>query len=220
MEVGNNKIYDGQFRGNILVVGKTEWGKTHFLQKLAENKFCGKLIKTEWVSGIDIDKRREAEIQSCFNNEVKFHKNINEPDELVDLIEKFKLRTSDLIDNINDSVFGEKISMDHLIVMDNVSGVADNCKKFADFLTVSRKYKYHCIYVFHVIAPETQIWKKILSQTNIFNIFPSSVPYNTVSKILQSNCKQTRKKYIPARSMWLHRIGSLLILLRPIKDIA
>ena len=33
-----------------------------------------------------------------------------------------------------------------------------------------------------------------------------SVPYNTVSKILQSNCKQTRKKYIPARSMWLHKV--------------
>ena len=90
--------------------------------------------------------------------------------------------------------------------MDDVSGVADNCKKFADFVTVSRKYKYHCIYVFHVIAPETQIWKKILSQTNIFNIFPSSVLYNTVSKILQSNCKQARKKYIPALSMGLHRV--------------
>ena len=87
-------------------------------------------------------------------NEVEFHKNIKESDELIDLIEKFKLRTSDLIDNINDSVFGEKISMDDLIVMD-FSGVADNCKKFADFSTVSRKYKYHCINVFYVIAPET-----------------------------------------------------------------
>ena len=92
--------------------------------------------------------------------------------------------------------------MDRLIVMDNVMGVADNCKKFTDFLTVPRKYKYHCIYVFQVIAPETQIWKKNLSQTNIFNIFLSSVPYNTVSKILQSNCKQTLTKYIPAHSMW------------------
>ena len=100
----------------------------------------------------------------------------------------------------------KKILMDRLIVMDDVSGVADNRKKFADFLTVSRKYKYHCIYVFHVIAPETQIWKKGLSQTNIFNIIPSGVPYITVSKILQSNCKQTHKKYIPARSMWLHRV--------------
>ena len=74
-------------------------------------------------------------------------------------------------------------------------------KKFAEFLTVCRKYRYHCIYVFHIIAPEGQIWKKVLSQTNIFNIFPSSVPYNTVAKILQSNCRQTTKKYVPACSM-------------------
>ena len=50
--------------------------------------------------------------------------------------------------------------MDCLIVIDDVSGVADNCKKLAAFLTVCRKYKYHRIYFFHIIAPETQIWKK------------------------------------------------------------
>ena len=81
-------------------------------------------------------------------NEVEFHKNIKESDELIDLIEKFKLRTSDLIDNINDSVFGENISMDRLTVMDDVSGVADNSKNFAEFLTVCRKYKYHCFQCF------------------------------------------------------------------------
>ena len=123
---------------------------------------------------------------------LNFIKNIKEPDELVDLIEKSKLRTIDLIDNINDSVFGEKISVDRLIALDDVSGVsgvADSCKKFAKFLTVCRKYNYHCIYGFHIIAPETQISKKKLSQTNAFNIFPSSITYNTVSKTLQSNCR-------------------------------
>ena len=47
--------------------------------------------------------------------------------------------------------------MDRLIVMDNVSGVADISKKFANFLEVSRKLGYHCVYIFHVIAPATQI---------------------------------------------------------------
>ena len=50
--------------------------------------------------------------------------------------------------------------MDCFIVMDDVLGVADNCKKFAEFLTIYRKYRYHCIYVLHIIAPESQIWKK------------------------------------------------------------
>ena len=90
-------------------------------------------------------------------------------------------------ENVN-SLFGKNKKMDRHIVMDDVSGVADISKKFANLLTVSRKFGYHCVYVFHVITPATQIWQKIISQTNIFNIFPSSVPQDTVSKILQSNC--------------------------------
>ena len=78
--------------------------------------------------------------------------------------------------------------MGRLTVMDDVPGVADISKKFANYLTVSRKFGYYCVYVFHVIAPATQIWQKIISQTSIFNIFPASMPQNTVVKILQSNC--------------------------------
>ena len=150
MEVGNKSIYDGQFRGNIFVMRKTGCGKTYFLQKLELNKFFGKLVKIEWVTGIEIDEQREAEIQSCFSNKVEYHL-ATEPDDLVSTIEKFKLRTRDITNNESHSVFGEKISMDHLIVMDDVTVIADNCKKFAEFLTVCRKYRYHCICVFHII---------------------------------------------------------------------
>ena len=94
--------------------------------------------------------------------------------------------------------------MDRLIVMNNVSGVAYISEKLANFLTVSRKFGYHCVYVFHVISP-TQIWQKIISQTNMLNIFPASVLHNTVSKILQSNCITQTKKYVPVRSLWLDR---------------
>ena len=62
-------IYDSQFRWNVLVVGKTGCGKTTFLEKLGINNFFGNLVKTEWMSGIDIYKKREAKIQSSFRNE-------------------------------------------------------------------------------------------------------------------------------------------------------
>ena len=177
----------------------------HFLlNKVREEK---EKQRPEWVTGIETDEQREAEIQSCFSNIVEFHL-ATEPNELVSLIEKFKLRTTDIRNNESNSFFGKKISMDCVIVMDYVSGIADNFKKFAEFLTVCRKYRYLCIYVFHIIMPENQIWKKILSQNNIFNIFPSSVSYNTVAKILQSNCRQTTKKYVPALLMWLNRVFS------------
>ena len=96
--------------------------------------------------------------------------------------------------------------LDRLIIMDDVSGVADVSKKIANFLTVSRKFGYNCVYVFHVIVPTSQIWQKIISQTNILNIFPASVPHNTVAKIIQSNCILQSKKYLPSRSLWLNRV--------------
>ena len=206
MNTGNS-IYNGQFNGNILVVGRTGCGKTTFLEKLAINKFFGDIIKTEWVSGIEIDTSREAEIQSCFSNPTQVHI-ATEKDDLDALIEIFKSNALETEgDNVNlSNSFGEIRKMDHLIVLDDVSGVADLSKKFANFLTVSRKYGYNVVYVFHVIIPSNQIWQKILSQTNIFNIFPASVPFNSVSKILQANCISRGKSYIPVRSLWLTRL--------------
>ena len=126
-----------------------------------------------------------------------------EQDELDSLIETFKLRSCDEPndnDNVNNS-FGENKKLDRLIIMDHVSGVADTSKKFANFLTVSRKFGYNCVYVFHVIVPASQIWQKIISQTNIFNILAASVPHNTVAKIIQSNCILLSKKYVSVRSL-------------------
>ena len=200
-------VYNGQFYRSILVVGRTNGGKTTFIEKLGLNNFFGDIIKTEWISGIAIDKQREAEIQSYFKNETEVHI-AQEQDKLDSLIETFKQRSHENSShNVNNS-FGENKKLDRLIIMDDVSGVADVSKNFANFLTVSRKFGYNCVYVFHVIVPSSQIWQKIISQTNIFNIFPASVPYNTVSKIIQSNCILQSKKYVPARPLWLNRVFS------------
>ena len=202
-------IYNGQFNGNILVAGRTGCGKTTFLEKLAVNKFFDNIIKTEWINGIEIDNVREAEIQSCFDNETDVHV-ATEVDELDSLIDKFKLRAqNDKANNIvvnSGNSFGENKKLNRLIILDDVSGVADLSKKFANFLTVSRKFGYSCIYVFHLIIPSNQIWQKIISQTNIFNIFPASVPINSISKILQANCILQTKSYVPIRSLWLNRV--------------
>ena len=115
--------YNEQFRGNILVAGRTGCGKTTFLEKLGLNNFFRNIIKTGWISGIDIDKKREAEIQSYFSNETEVHV-AKEPDELDSLIETLKIRShEEIIDkNTVNNSFGENKKLDRLIVMDNVSG--------------------------------------------------------------------------------------------------
>ena len=111
-------------------------GKLNFLKKLGLNNFFGEVIKTEWISGIDIDKKRRVKIQFYFSNETEVYV------------------TDD--NNVN-NYFEENKKLDELIIMDDVSGVAAVSKKFANFLTVSRKFGYNCIYVFHVIVPASQI---------------------------------------------------------------
>ena len=60
---------------------------------------------------------------------------------------------------------------DKLIVMDDISGLADKSDEFANFLTVSRKYGLMCVHIFHTIYPSRQNWQMIMSQTQIFNFF-------------------------------------------------
>ena len=66
-------IYNGQFSGNILVVGKTVCGKATFLEKQGINNFFGNLVKTEYISEIDTEEKRETKIQSSFSNETEIH---------------------------------------------------------------------------------------------------------------------------------------------------
>ena len=209
-----NAVYDGKFIGNILVVGRTECGKTSFVQKLALNNFFGKLKKVKWVSGIRLSKEREAEIESNFSCEVKFSYP-SDVDELADKLEEYKLESESENVNIeNDSssnnnnvnIFGEKSKRDRLIVFDDVSGLAGDSKIFVSFQTVARKYSYSCAYIFHTIYPEKSNWRTILSQTNIFNIFPASVSLNMVKKILEGACIRKTSKYIPQASLWISRL--------------
>ena len=85
-------IYKGQFYRNVLVVERTGCGKTTYLEKLGLNNFFGDIIKTEWISGIDIDKTRETEIQSYFSNETEVHV-AEKQDELDPLTATFKLQS-------------------------------------------------------------------------------------------------------------------------------
>ena len=73
-------------------------------------------------------------------------------------------------------------------------------------MTVARKYRYNCVYIFHTIYPEKANWRTILSKTNIFNIFPATVPLNNVRRILEGACIRKRSKYIPQASLSISRL--------------
>ena len=161
-----NYCYDATFFDNILVLGQTGCGKTSFVQNLCKNKIFGQgLLRVDWVFKIDLMKEREDQIRQCFNYTlVEFHYP-GDVDDFNLIIERFQKKTHDNADNNNGNcnIFGENKNFDKLIVMDDVSGLADKSNHFANFLTVNRKFGYICLYIFHIIYPTKSIWQMILS---------------------------------------------------------
>ena len=186
MLVEINYIYDGKFEGNILVVRRTGYGKTTFVQNLAKNKMFGKFKKVIWVSKILLSKEREEQIEKCFVDEkvdFMYAETIDDFDDLLEHIQRKKI-------NCNENSLGENIELDCLIVLDDVSGLVDRSDTFAIFLTVSQKFGRTCTYVFHTLYPMRQNWQLILAQTKILNIFPGSLQTSSILKILSSFCSR------------------------------
>ena len=59
-------------------------------------------------------------------------------------MEDFKLKTIEYTDSINETEYGED-KIQRLIVMDDVSSLAHQSNTFPNFLTVTRKFGYHCV---------------------------------------------------------------------------
>ena len=161
------------------MVGRTRCGKTTSIEKLGKNKLFGSRIKDVfWVPKIVLSEEREELIRESF-------------------VEK-----SDYVD----SELGENLKISKLIVMDDVSGLADRSNEFSDFLTVSRKYGFSCLYVFHTIYPGRQNWEMIMSQTHIFNFFPGSIHNSRILKTLSLFASRQKNTYLPNKNVWLNKL--------------
>ena len=124
--------YDGKFEGNILIVGRTGCGKTTFVQNLGKNKLFGDVKEVYWISKIELSKDREENIRNYFTDQVVKFDYPNNVEEFDDLLEMYRLKKAEYIEND----LGENMVLDKVIVMDNVSGLADRSNEFANFLTV------------------------------------------------------------------------------------
>ena len=101
---------------------------------------------------------------------------------------------------------GAYMVLDKLIVMDDVSGLADKSDKFSNSLTVSRKYGMSCVYIFHTIYPSKQNWEMIMSQTQIFNFFQGSVHSGKITRTLSLFTNRYKNSYVPVLNIRLSRL--------------
>ena len=193
--------YDGTFSGNILVVGRTGCGKTTFIQKLAKSKLFGdEITDVFWISKIILTKEREHFIRDSFEDQEVHFSYPHDLDDFNYLVGNFMQDKSEYINN----ELGEQFTVNRLIIMDDVSGLADKSEEFSNFLTVSRKYGFSCLYVFHTIYPGRQSWQMIMSQTHIFNFFPGSIHSSRILKTLSLFASRQKNTYLPNQQVWLY----------------
>ena len=137
----------------VLVLGQRGCGKTTFVQNLAKNKMLDDNKKAGWISKIHLSKERDEDIKTCLVGvNVEFHY----PEDNAEfnlLLEKHQDENIVNKEKFNDDIFGEKREFDRLIVMEDVSGLANVSNEFGNFLTVSRKFGYIFVYFFHILFP-------------------------------------------------------------------
>ena len=76
--------------------------------------------------------------------------------------------------------------------MDDISGLTNQSNTFVNFLTVTRKFGYHYVYIFHIILPEKKDWEKQYLKQKFSIFFSFSVPYQVTTI---KSCKNDNKKF-------------------------
>ena len=128
----NNFMYDGTINGNMLVVGLTRCGKTSFVQRVGKNKMFGSIDSVDWISKIKLSVAREHQIRESFcYASVEFHypSDLAEFETILELLKDNKGNIN-INDEADDLGIVEKDVFDGLIVMDDISGLADKSKLF------------------------------------------------------------------------------------------
>ena len=165
--------------------------------------FGNDIFNVFWVSKIDLDPDREEAITNCFVDQNVQFAYSNNIDDFIYLIDSFMSEKSP---SISENHLGELPQINKLIIMDDVSGLADKSEDFCNFLAVSRKYGFSCVYVFHTIYPGRQSWEMIMSQTHIFNFFPGSIHSGRILKTLSLFASRQKHTYLPNNQVWLNKL--------------
>ena len=171
MEDPKAKLYDGTLSCNILVLGSSGSGKTSLVREAAINSMFGKLEKVHWISGIELSREREGEIESSFESEIEFYYAVDQDalSKVIKDLENLYLEEQEknYVKKLK-SVIGERTLLDNLVILDDVTGLADKSHSFIKFLTSCRKYGYNVLYILHEPALSSSKCKDIMSQTQIF----------------------------------------------------
>ena len=142
--------HDRKILGNILVLGSSASGKMPLVQEMASNFMFRKLEGIHKVSAIKLSKASEAEIDSCFKLKVEFYNpqneyNLRKTSVGLENLYKEKLKKKKIVVENSGNGKGEYMKRDNLILLDDVTGLADRSHSFVKLFDNVQKIWIHCI---------------------------------------------------------------------------
>ena len=228
--------YSDKLFGNILVVGRTNSCKTTLIQQWDKN---GTITaeKVYWITPQPLDEKTELKITNSYQAEVVFlaaqdkeslsslltelknlaHTSDNEEEEQFDDNEEEgddyesddEVDMEEMVTNRIDDSFGEKSNYRDLIVFDDMTSIADSNKDFVHFITVARKYKYSCVFVFHCCNTAKDNWQTILANTPVMVLFNTGYVQPGLTNVLAQNSTEgqsSSSKYVSRNKTWLSKV--------------
>ena len=206
--------YSSNLDGNIMILGKTGSGKTSLVQKWGLGGFF-KINKVYWISSLELSESRKTEIDSSFHQDVVFTvaPNVSVLERVINELQiigeqRQQERGYDSSDETDP--IGEKTRYDSLVVFDDMSTIADRSRVFGHFLTVSRKFNYVCVYIFHIVnSKDSDLWNIIASQTSIYVFLNIGTLSPKIKTLIAENCIRSefdRNNYLTRSNMWLSKL--------------
>ena len=188
--VRRNLLYNGSLSdGNTVIVGKPNSGKTQYVCKCLMNGMFGDVEELFYIAPSEtLTNDRKKKMYDMFeNNEKKsFKLNIDTASNKTDLdstLDKIKVYLNTKIDEVNnetDDVHDENINVEsegenpkitRLLLLDDMSTIADKSQSFANFYTRARKLGLSIVTIFHDINTSTGCWPVLNSCFNRFIFF-------------------------------------------------
>ena len=134
------KLYDATLSGNIVVLGSLGSRKTSLVQEAATNSMVGELEKVHWISGIELLREREGEIEPCFQSKIEFYypRDHDAWSKVINNLEDLSLEKQEKnsVKKLK-TIIGERTMQDNLIVLDDVTGLADKSHSFVKLIVKS-----------------------------------------------------------------------------------
>ena len=131
---------------------QTGYGKTTFVKNVWRHRLCRLDLK------IELDEMKEHNIRSCFYYTIV---NFYYPDNISNfnvLIETFQSENTQTVDDDNScNIFGEKKLINFLSWMTPQVWLINRMILVISW-TVSRKFGYICLYIFHTLYLSKSIW--------------------------------------------------------------